>query len=309
MDIVPAGTYDTGLDDLNASDLIVPRLRIKHKLGVFENDATSEQFGEVFAVLLGLVRQRALFHHVVEENDVPMCKSPDYQSGYPNLDPPRKDAHFPWALAQMDPNDYPPDEEGVVTVACQNCRLKEWGTHPVTAKAPYCAEQHTLPLYYADSADALLAGDFTPALLTVQKTGIAPSKRYLGIFKAKNVGAYTAITRITLSQQKRGQNDYCVPIFQTVGKTPEANWPEYSTQYAGIRMFLTEARPRVAANADVAQTTTQPATTSQSAPIQANTPAQATVPPRPPIQPQPAPASQTNVPPVIIDPDSDELPF
>ena len=74
-------------------------------------------------------------------------------------------------------------------------------------------------------------------------------------------------------------------------------------------MFLTEARPRVAANADVAQTTVQPATRSASAPIQANTPTQATPPSRPNIQTQPTPAAQTNVPPVVINPDDDELPF
>jgi hypothetical protein len=299
-DLASQSDFDTGLDDLG-NDLIVPRLRIKHKLGVFQSDGTGQQFPELICVILGLVRQRVLFHHVVEDGDMPMCKSPDFQYGYPNFDPPRKETVFPWDRAKLNPNDFPPDEDGNVAIPCQSCALKEWGTHPVTSKAPYCAEQHTLPIYFAESVEELLADQFYPALITVQKTGIAPSKRYLGTFKQRGVGAYTVITKITLLQQKRGQNDYCVPQFQQIGTTPQEKWTKYSEDYAGTRMFLTSARPR---------TSGDDPTNTQSAPT--DSASAATTPPVQTMQrPQPtaAPvAAQSNVPPITIDSD-DELPF
>lgn len=307
-DLVNPADYDDGLGDLGANDLVVPRIRIKHKDGVFEDAGTGQQFGKIICIILGLVRQRALFHHVVEDGDVPMCKSPDFQFGYPNFDPPRKETAFPWQLARLNPNDYPPDEDGNVAVACNSCFLKEWGSHPVDNKKPYCAEQHTLPIYYADSTDELLAGAYSPALITVQKTGITPSKRYLGTFKQRGVGAYTALTEISLDQQKRGQNVYCVPIFKRIGDTPEENWPGYSEQYAGIRMFLTQARPRTSPD-DTTNTITQTAATSPAPPPTAQhmqRPVSRPTPPQPPTAPV---ASQSNVPPVVIDPDDEPLPF
>lgn len=243
QEVVPAGTYDTGLDDLTPNDLVVPRLKIKHKDGVFEDGATGEQTPVLYCVILGLVRQRVLFHHNVEDGDVPMCKSPDFQVGYVNLDPPNKKKSFPWERAQFDPNDYPPDAEGRVTLPCAGCKLKDWGTHPVTENKPYCAEQHTLPIYWAKSLEELNDGSFQAGLLTFQKTGIPPSKRYLGTFKQRNVGAYTAVTEISLNMQQRGQTVYCTPQFRKLDDTNAEQWPTYSEHYAGIRHFLISNKP------------------------------------------------------------------
>jgi hypothetical protein len=289
-DVVPAGEMDTGLDDLTPGDLIVPRLRIKHKEGVFEDAGTGEQMGKLICIVLGLVRQRVLFHHDVEDGDVPMCKSPDYQFGYPNLDPEKKNKGFPWNLARLNPNDFPPDQDGLVTLSCESCFLQQWGSHPGGNK-PYCSEQHTLPIFYAGSFEELVAGHYSPALVTFQKTGIPPSKRYLGTFKQRNIGAYTKVTEIGLNQQKRGQTDYCVPTFKSIGDTDKDEWPAYSEQYAGIRLFLTTSRPNSVLPDDEdrsVQVTTSTATTATAA------------------SPAATPGTQANVPTVSAD---DQLPF
>jgi hypothetical protein len=288
-DMVPAGTYDTGLDDLTPADLVVPRLRIKHKDGVFEDSATGEQIPKLVCVILGLVRQRTLFHHNVEDDDLPMCKSPDYQIGYPNLNPAKSTKAFPWELAQLNPADFPPQEDGTTMLPCENCNLKTWGTHPLGDK-PYCAEQHTLPLYYAPSIEQLRAGEFAAALISLQKTSIPPSKRYLGTFKQKGVGAYTAITEISLNQQRRGQTDFCVPIFKRLGDTDPENWPEYSEHYAGIRAFLVSARP----GGPRSDSSNTPAATPTAGPAATSTPTASVV--------------QSNTPQVFT-PSTDDLPF
>lgn len=236
-DVVPAGTFETGLDDLTSADLTVPRLRIAHKDGVFKDSATNEELSELICVVLGLVRQRVLFHHNVEDGDKPMCKSPDFKTGYPTMEPTSKEKAFPWERAGFNPNDFPPVNDRI-TLPCESCKLREWDSHPVTGKKPYCAEQFTMPLFYAPSLDELKEGRYSSALITFQKTGVPPAKKYLSPFVARKTGVYTVFTRIGLTQMSRGQTDYCVPNFQKIGDTDQADWEEYSENYAAIRQFL-----------------------------------------------------------------------
>lgn len=241
-DVVPIGTYETGLDDLTSADLTVPRLRIAHKDGVFKDSATNEELPELICVILGLVRQRVLFHHNVEDGDKPMCKSPDFKAGYPTMEPTSKEKAFPWERAGFDPNDFPPVGDRIV-LPCESCKLREWDSHPVTGKKPYCAEQFTLPIFYAPNLDELKEGRYASALITFQKTGVPPTKKYLSPFVARKLGAYTVFTRIGLTQMSRGQTDYCVPNFQKLGDTNEEDWPEYSENYGAIRKFLQDNVP------------------------------------------------------------------
>lgn len=241
-DVVPMGTYETGLDDLTSADLTVPRLRIAHKDGVFKDSATNEELPELICVILGLVRQRVLFHHNVEDGDKPMCKSPDFKAGYPTMEPTSKEKAFPWKLSGFDPNDFPPVNDRIV-LPCESCKLREWDSHPVTGKKPYCAEQFTLPIFYAPSLDELKEGRYASALITFQKTGVPPTKKYLSPFVARKTGAYTVFTRIGLTQMSRGQTDYCVPNFQKLGDTDPEDWSEYSENYGAIRKFLQDNVP------------------------------------------------------------------
>lgn len=318
-EIQPTTDYDTGLGDLTQSDLSIPRLRIKHKQGVFEDGASGVQLPEMACVILGLVRQRVLFHYDVEDDDQPMCKSFDSQTGFPNLEPKKPKLTFPWAIAKFNPADFPPSpQDGLVALPCNGCAAKDWGSHPVGDK-PYCAEQFTLPIYYAPTFEELQAGSYSSALISFQKTSLPPLKRYLSPFQQRGIGAYTQYTQIGLSMRKRGQTDYCVATFKSLGPTPTEEYASFSENYQVIRQFLTEARPparEVDEDSSVGVAGVAPAT-----PV---SPAPAAAPPPPPAQSAPVQAMQRpplGVPPVAPQPqqtthvveaevvDPDELPF
>lgn len=284
-DVAPVSMYDTGLDDLTPEDLTVPRIKINHKMGVFEESGTNEQFSELYCVMLGLVRQRVLFHHNVEDGDVPICKSVEFQVGYPNVDPERKPKfNFPWELARLNPADFPPNQDGLIALPCEGCHLKEWGSHP-TGEKPYCSEQFTMPLYYARTLEELQAEEYGSALISFQKTGVPPCKKYLSGFQQKKVGAYTKYTRITLRQLARGNTEYSVPVFTSVGDTPTSNFQGYSENFAAIRTFLHNTTPTTTKSTSEEPVSAVPATPTTST--------------RPPLRPEPTPAAavvQPNVP-------------
>lgn len=236
--------YSDGLEDLGEGDLTIPRLRLGHKSGFIEDAQTGQQFTEIYAIVLGLVKQRILWHPSIDSDDEkPMCKSPDFQAGYPNLKPAKPNKAFPWNVAGLDPSSFPVNEDGLIVLPCEGCKLKEWGTHPMGGK-PYCSEQHTLPMLYATTLESLQAGIYSPALLTIQKTGIKPSKNYLSPFKQRKVGVYSAYTRIGLRVQTAGQNQYVIPVFATVGSTDPGEWPGFSERFRAMREFIHNSRPR-----------------------------------------------------------------
>lgn len=241
-DVVPAGTYDTGLDDLGDA-IQVPRLRIGHKTGTIIDPNTGQEFPKINAFILGLVRQRVLFHVKVDEKDKPMCKSPDAKMGFPNLEPADPKKAFPWDKAELEPSQAQRDEQGRLYIACGSCKLKEWGSHPLGDK-PYCSEQYTLAIIFAETKEELLSENGgMPALLTVQKTGIKPARTYLQTFKLKGVGAYTVVTEIGLDMKKQGDTVYSTPTFRHNGDSPQERWLDFSQDFLGIQDFLLKARP------------------------------------------------------------------
>lgn len=227
--------YDTGLEQFGMEDAVIPRLSIVHKEQEFKDSLTNEQFPKIKTIILGLQKQRVLFHHIVDDGDVPMCKSANFETGFPNVDEDvKKDKRFPWDKSGFDPSDYPPDENGLIRLPCSGCQLKEWGSHP-DGKKPYCAEQFTLPILY----DPRETDEWVPALITFQKTSLKPLKSYITSFARSKSAAFQAITEISLTAEKRGSNEYSVPIFKRIGDTDEENWREFSTNFRSMRDFLT----------------------------------------------------------------------
>jgi hypothetical protein len=225
---------DTGLDDFGMEDAVVPRLSIVHKEAEFKDSLSGMTFPSVKVIILGLVKQRILWHTDIEDNSKPMCKSPDHRNGFPNLsdDVPR-DRRFPWQKSGFRPEDYKPDSNGQVALPCDGCQLKEWGSHP-DGKRPYCSEQFTLPVMY----DPYDNESWVPALMTFQKTGIKPVRSYLTSFARSQNPAYTAITEISLNLQHRGQTDYSVPSFKRIADTEPDMWREFSTSFKTLKGFL-----------------------------------------------------------------------
>lgn len=250
----------TGLEDFDTTkDAVMPRLSIVHKEAVFKDNLSGEKFNTIKVVLLGLVKQRILWDTEVDDDAKPMCKSVNFTEGNP--DP----KTFPWQASGFDPASYPaPEGDGQIALPCTACALKEWGTNPQGGKTPWCAEQHTFPLLMDINGDGSV---WTPALFTVQKTGIKPSKTYLTSFARTKTPTYTVVTQLSLTAQKRGQTDYAVPSFAKVGNTEQSDWPMYAQQYRSIREFITV--PRQMDKSD----TTAPTTAAAPAPAAAASPA------------------------------------
>lgn len=229
----------TGLEDFAVTDAVLPRIKIEHDSGMWVDNLGGVRMETLRFIALGLVKQRVLFHHNVENDDVPMCKSSDFNLGFPNQDAPQAKS-FPWELSGFDPANFPPDSEGNVKLPCSGCQLKEWGSNP-TNDNPYCSEQWTLPIYYDTSQDG--SGEWGPAILTLQKSSIKPIRTYFTQFAQSNKPPFLAIGRATLKVNTRGSVKYSIPTFVKEGESPRERWMEFSEQFTEMRTFLT--RPPV----------------------------------------------------------------
>ena len=251
--------YDgaTGLEDMTTTDQVIPRIKIVHDKGYWEDNLTQTPMSTLYFIALGLVKQRVLFHPNVEDNDVPMCKSSDFVTGFPNPEAP-KEKSFPWPLAGFDPNDFAPiDSEGVQrALPCAGCHLKDWGSHP-TSTTPYCAEQWTLPIFFdaanqPEGAFDIAAAEWTPAILTLQKSSIKPIKSYLSSFKGANKPPFLNICKGTLKLGTRGQVTYSTPNFTKGPESPRERWNEFAESYVEMKAYLQRPPVRDEDGADTA---------------------------------------------------------
>jgi hypothetical protein len=224
---------NTGLEDFSVTDAVLPRIKIEHTEGLWSENLGNTRMEVLRFIPLGLVKQRTLFHHKVEDNDVPMCKSSDFQTGYPNPEAPQNKS-FPWDLAGFDPNNFPPNAEGLRPLPCDGCQLKEWGSSPV-GDNPYCSEQWTIPVYFDPTGNS----DWSPAILTLQKSSIKPIRSFLTAFAQSNRPPFLVIARGTLKVNERGSVKYSIPTFVQEGESPRERWNEFSEQFGEMRSFLT----------------------------------------------------------------------
>lgn len=234
----PSQFGNVGMEDVDASDLIIPRLQIDHKKGVFRDNLSKEEFSDLKVVILGLVKQRTFWDSDVEDGDQPLCKSPDFESGFPQM---REDIpshkRFPWQDSNFNPADFPAANgiNGLVTLPCDSCNFAQWGKNQKTGKStpPPCAELHTYPLMYTTDDE-----EWTTALVSFKGTGIKPSKNYLSSFAQSNRPMFTSYTNLSLNLQSRGSVEYSVPIFRRGEETDRTMWQTYADTYRQIRDFV-----------------------------------------------------------------------
>lgn len=293
----------TGLEDFDVTtDAVMPRISIVHKSQKFKDNLSGEEFPILRCVLLGLVKQRILWNTVIDDDDKPMCKSPDFDFGFPLLTG-NNGKTFPVERSGFDLSQIPANTDGFVALPCANCALKEWGSHP-DGKKPYCSEQHTFPLMYDPTGENEDVSQWMPGLLTIQKTGIKPSKNYITAFVRGQTPLYTAITEISLVGESRGTTDYSVPAFKRTGNVDQQLWPTMSQSYRSIREFV-RAHPskREEDAVPAAQNNEWSGAPAQAAPAQTQAPAA-------PVQtPEPAPVQAAPAAPVQQAAADDDLPF
>lgn len=310
-DLVPVtGAFGVeGLEDFDESDMIMPTLRLgaNQNAGYIIDGLSGQRYpGDpgIEVIVLGIVKQRILWPpEIGEAKEDPMCKSYEFAHGFPDPDQP---ARFPWAASGFIA---PQMGAPAPVLTCEDCKLKEWGSHPKTDTA-WCTEQHTYVIL--QQVNEILA----PAILTLQRTGIKPSKAYMSSFARTQTPMFVTTTRITLSVQRRGSVDYSVPILTRGNPTSPEMFPDFAAQYRRIRSVLHTPRSGnpdevpVAAPVNTNTYTSQPAPAPQPA---AQAPA---VPPTvqppvdvaPPAQPAPAPVAQPITQPADVAPPAQPIP-
>lgn len=245
---------DIGLEDVDASDLVIPRLLIDHKKGVFVNNLSKEEFPALTVVILGLVKQRILWPEKLDEGDKPMCKSPDFVHGFPRWgEGIPKTKQFPWAKSNFDPaNAIPIEEEpsrkypngwdshGYPTLPCDSCVFTQWGKDEDNKSVPPpCSEQHTYPLRYY-TAD----GDWVTALFTIQRSAIKNSKTYINSFAQIKQPMFTVYTELSLRQESKAGNEFSIPEFKRGVQSDRNAWEEYGQLLRSLREFVRQAPRR-----------------------------------------------------------------
>lgn len=296
-----------GLEDVGASDLLIPRININHDDAVFVNSLTKEEFPALTAVFLGLVKQRIMWPSKLEEDSKPQCKSPDNTHGFPNMDESQpKRNQFPWARSNFEPTQakvieiepsstYPQgwSSNGHPTLPCEACTFAKWGKDEDNRSVPPpCSEQHTYPiLYMQEGAEGETL--WIPALFTVQRSAIKNSRAYINGFAQSRQPFFTVYTGLTLRHESRGGNEYAVPEFKKMGPSDRNQWGEYANQLRSIREFIRSApRPKEETDESAAAPTsnenTAPAESQPAAPApEAAAPAAPPTPPPAPPAPQP----------------------
>lgn len=210
-----------GLEDVSPTDLVMPILKVDHRRGTYVNRNSSEEFNELTAVLLGIVKQRVLWSPEIPDEDSserPLCRSFNFVEGHPQYD------KFPW------------EQSGFAStnnlLPCQACKLKEWDSHP-SRSAPWCSEQHVY--YMLQVRDD---GSTTPLILYIQRSGLKDSRKYISSFFNEKRPLFFNYTTLALEGHKRGANPYYIPKFTRGVDTDPADHPNYSQVGMSIRQFL-----------------------------------------------------------------------
>jgi hypothetical protein len=234
QDVALPTDYETGLEDFDASSAGLPRVHIKHQDGVFADRQTNEEFSQIHGVFLGMIKQRVMWAKDLEDDSKPLCKSNDGEFGYPNITGP-KHSLFPWALSAIDPQTVPTDEHGRPTIKCETCPFTQWVRTAGKNTPPACSERYTMPMHFATEADRPYdhAG-----IISFQRSGITPIKNFIAAFARTHQPLFSAGFKLVLETNKRGQVVYSVPKIQRTNPVPQENWPEYATEYRGVREML-----------------------------------------------------------------------
>ena len=223
-----------GLEDIEASDLVMPILSINHDDGTYVHSLSGEQKTSLKVIGLGVVKQRILWPADPGEKGVgPVCRSYDHTHGIPDQE------RFV-TLTKKVPGNF--DARTVLSgepLPCSECPLKEWGTHP-KGDGPWCNEQYSVPLLIIDDDEETE----TPALISFQRSQIKPVKAWISNFVGKKKPLYSAVTKLGIQMNRKGTNEYAVPTFTVVEATDMLQWPNYSQNFHSIAGFISTPRTR-----------------------------------------------------------------
>lgn len=229
----------TGLDELGIDEIPTPRISIDHTENLYEDNQTKLRFESFNAIILGMIRQRAMFpkDYIGDGNDVPHCKSNDAINGLPNLDPTSRNA-FPWATSSFDPNTVQINEQyGRVVLPCGSCNMTQW-TGSDGKTPPKCSDVWNLIVMF----DPYGNGQAIPAFLPLKRSALKPTRGHLAQYKQRNVPAFTDVVQFTLKQETRGKNPYSVPVIKVIGKTDPVQYESFAYNLEKLIEFARQIR-------------------------------------------------------------------
>lgn len=300
-----------GFEDVDQSDIVIPRLTIVHTEGVFKDSLSGAEYATLDVVMLGQVKQRIMWAADTDDGDRPLCKSPDHENGFPSVSeeiPLSK--RFPFKSSGLKMADFPAAQgmNGLVTLPCSSCQHKEWENPLAPQKKPMCDEQFTFPIMYDPDGD----GTWVTALFSVQRTGIKPAKAYVSTYHQRKTPMFRNVTKLSLNMQTKGTVTYCIPRFAQGPETDRAQWDEFANQLRSARELIRmppenfDEEPTDGDNENVAP----PVATTPSKPVAR--PAKAAPAPAPASAPAPVVHSPAPVAAPVEDEDDDgddDLPF
>ena len=235
--------FFTGMEDFSVDDARLNRVKIHHKdNGWIQETLGGTEFREgIWFIPLAFMKMRIMWRPAMVDDAVPLCKSTDYQTGYPMVTDKDPKNNYPWGAAELNPADMSKNPENDrLVIPCDVCRLKEWGTHPVKDGA-WCAQQRVVPMLFAAKGE-------TPdqlGVMTFQQTSLGPANVFFAGISAKKikgttraVPAFSTIGEITLSPRKKGDNEFQVPVFRRVGETKMEDWRSYAEQGRAVYDYL-----------------------------------------------------------------------
>lgn len=226
--------YETGLEDFKPGGATIPRLEIVHADAVFLDKSTNEEIPKLYAAPWGLILQRVHWAEKVEDDSVPLCKSNDAVTGFPNMTGASHNL-FPWAKSGLRPGDQSLDEHGRVTLNCEGCPFSKWGRADGKDTPPLCSERYTIPISYGTTPDE-------PAnrvgVVSFQRSGVTPTRRYIESFSRAKTPLFVSYVEISLTAQKRGKVVFSTPVFKRLGATPADRHNDWAEDYRLIRDML-----------------------------------------------------------------------
>ena len=128
---VPAIPVDddsmVGMEDFDDDDIVMPTIKIEHREGVFVDSLSNQKIPVLDCVVLGLVKGRIMWDKEVRENEPPLCRSLDFETGRPGKE-------FPWTTSgfAQDPAATVDDPQ---TVDCGSCRPSRTRLPPPVLRA------------------------------------------------------------------------------------------------------------------------------------------------------------------------------
>lgn len=250
------GSGIEGLDDVDASDMTMPMIKIVHDEALWEDSLSGEKFPELDVVLLGLIKQRILWPSEVADGDSdgPLCRSYNFTLGHPGSDFTKKDNK----VTPLEVSGFTQADLDAGPLSCTSCNLKEWGSHPLR-DVPWCVEQFVFAVMLGEPDEPMGA----PAIMTLQRSSMKPAKAYLTSFLRARSPLFTARTTLKLNGQSRGSVKYSVPKFIKGVPTDPDYHGEYASLYRAVKDFV--STPRSAADEET------PVTVSAAAPVVAPT--------------------------------------